>query len=69
MTPYTYCWFFRCTAPASNLDANPDEQGRRSQEHTEILVKELKLGVLWDEYGLVGDIVVSLLHFFFYLRG
>ena len=35
------------------------EGGRRSREHTELLVNELELGVLWDEYGLVGDIVVS----------
>jgi hypothetical protein len=31
---------------------------RRCQEHTEALVEELELGILWDEYGLVGDIVV-----------
>ncbi|KAH9010076.1 hypothetical protein EDB85DRAFT_2077509 [Lactarius pseudohatsudake] len=46
-------WCARCTAPASDLDsARP-----RSQAHTEILVEEFELGVLWDEYGLVGDIV------------
>jgi hypothetical protein len=37
---------------------------RRSQAHTELLVQEFELGMLWDEYGLVGDIVVRLLHFF-----
>ncbi|KAL6297966.1 hypothetical protein BKA93DRAFT_820601 [Sparassis latifolia] len=31
--------------------------GWRCREHTELLVEELELGVLWDEYGLVGDIV------------
>ena len=31
----------------------------RSRQHTELLVKELELGVLWQEYGLVGDVVVS----------
>jgi hypothetical protein len=25
-----------------------------------MLVEEFELGVLWDEYGLVGDIVVRL---------
>lgn len=30
----------------------------RSQEHTNTLVEKLELGTLWDEYGLVGDIVV-----------
>ena len=37
------------------------QYGRRSQAHAELLVKEFELGMLWDEYGLVGDIVVSYL--------
>ena len=47
---------FRCTAPANDLDSG--QHGRRSQPHTELLVEEFELGMLWDEYGLVGDIVV-----------
>jgi hypothetical protein len=47
----------RCTAHQNNLDGGG---GRRSRDHTELLVSELELGVLWDEYGLVGDIVVCL---------
>jgi hypothetical protein len=47
----------RCTAHQDNLDGGG---GRRSRDHTELLVSELELGVLWDEYGLVGDIVVCL---------
>jgi hypothetical protein len=31
----------------------------RSQEHTELIVEAFELGTLWDEYGLVGDIVVG----------
>jgi hypothetical protein len=31
---------------------------RRSKAHAKILVKEFEFGMLWDEYGLVGDIVV-----------
>ena len=30
----------------------------RNREHTEALIEELELGNLWDEYGLVGDLVV-----------
>ena len=45
----------RCTAHQDDLDGGG---GRRSRDHTELLVSELELGVLWDEYGLVGDIVV-----------
>jgi hypothetical protein len=38
---------------------------RRSQAHTELLVEAFELGVLWDEYGLVGDIVVSVLPLYY----
>ena len=48
----------RCTAPANALD---DEIcGHRSREHTDLLVEAFELGTLWDEYGLVGDVVVSI---------
>jgi hypothetical protein len=47
--------------PAGDLDSK--KRGRRSQPHTEILVEECELGLLWDEYGLVGDIVVSSLFY------
>jgi hypothetical protein len=46
----------RCTVPLGK----PQGEGvRRCQEHTLALVEELELGVLWDEYGLVGDVVVG----------
>ncbi|KAH9020564.1 hypothetical protein EDB85DRAFT_2075668 [Lactarius pseudohatsudake] len=53
-------WCARCTAPANDLDSGQQTLQKpvpRSQAHTEILVEEFELGVLWDEYGLVGDIV------------
>jgi hypothetical protein len=46
----------RCTAPADGLDEGT--YGQHSCDHTEMLVEEFELGVLWDEYGLVGDVVV-----------
>jgi hypothetical protein len=49
---------FRCTAPAKDLDAG--HHVRRSQAHSELLVEEFELGMLWDEYGLVGDIAVRI---------
>jgi hypothetical protein len=53
---YYQCNFCRCTIPLNR----PDALGvRRSHEHTEALAEVLELGVLWDEYGLVGDIIVS----------
>ncbi|KAG2110399.1 uncharacterized protein F5147DRAFT_745329 [Suillus discolor] len=48
-------WCPKCTALADGLDNGT--YGRRSRDHTEVLVEEFELGVLWDEYGLVGDIV------------
>ena len=47
----------RCTAHQNDLDGG---SGHRSRDHTELLVSELELGVLWDEYGLIGDIVACL---------
>ena len=49
-------------ARADNLDN--DLPRTRTREHTNTLVEELELGVLWDEYGLVGDIVVRILLIF-----
>ena len=52
----SYCksdWFCSCTAKDLTVAG-----GRRSREHTEALVSEFELGILWDEYGLVGDLVV-----------
>ena len=37
--------------------------GRRSREHTDLVVHEFKLGVLWDEYGLIGDVMVGFCSF------
>jgi hypothetical protein len=32
---------------------------RRSRAHTDMLSEEFELSVLWDEYGIVGDIIVN----------
>jgi hypothetical protein len=32
---------------------------RRCEKHRELLVEELEYGKLWEEYGIVGDLVVS----------
>jgi hypothetical protein len=50
---------YRCTAPPDHLDDGT--YGRRSRGHTDVLVQGFELGVLWDEYGLVGDIVVGII--------
>ena len=46
----------RCTAPYNNLDSG--HHTRRSQAHTELLAEKFELGILWNEYGVVGDIIV-----------
>jgi hypothetical protein len=33
----------------------------RCREHSNVLVEMLELGILWDEYGLVSDVVVHTL--------
>ena len=55
--------FFRCTAPANDL--NSGHHVCCSQMHTELLVNAFELGVLWDEYRLVGDVVVSILALYY----
>jgi len=51
--------FTRCTASTKDLDGG-DDVVLRCRRHTDVLVEELELGNLWDQYGLVGDIVVSI---------
>jgi hypothetical protein len=50
--------FYRCTSALRDPNSNGV---RRCREHTEALVEQLELGVLWDEYGLVGDVVVDIM--------
>lgn len=51
----------RClSTPSCGL--NPSEQNPitpRTVEHTLAAVKYFELGRLWDEYGIVGDVIVS----------
>ncbi len=51
--------FFRCIAPTNNLDLG--WHLRRSQAHTEQSIEDFELGLLWDQYEIVGDVVVSVL--------
>ncbi|KAI0081502.1 hypothetical protein K474DRAFT_1682054 [Panus rudis PR-1116 ss-1] len=47
-------WCPRCTAHRSNLD-HDERATRRTQKHR-ILVQRFNPGVVWDEYGYVGNI-------------
>src|SRR5882672_8778565 len=50
---------FRCAAQAKHLD--DINTFPCSQEHFNALVEMLELGILWDEYGLASDFMVSAL--------
>jgi len=52
--------FLRCTAPAVDLNKT-EGVTRRCQDHTELLVRKFELGLLWDGWGVVGDVVVRFL--------
>ncbi|KAG1882348.1 hypothetical protein F4604DRAFT_1879473 [Suillus subluteus] len=47
-------WCPRCLSSHINLD---EQAGWRCRHHTDVLVEEGTLGELWDEYGIVGDLV------------
>jgi hypothetical protein len=50
--------YSRCIAPANDLDSG--RHMRRSQAHAELVVEQFELGVVWDQWGIVGDIAVCL---------
>lgn len=53
--------FLRCLS-APSCDPNFGEENPivpRTVEHTQEAVESFELGTLWEEYGLVGNIVVS----------
>ncbi|KAJ6545870.1 hypothetical protein DFH09DRAFT_927614 [Mycena vulgaris] len=47
-------WCARCTASSKDLDG---VGGRRSQPHTEALFDVFDHGTMWDEYGVVPDVL------------
>ncbi|KAI6018216.1 hypothetical protein BKA83DRAFT_4058444 [Pisolithus microcarpus] len=47
-------WCARCLATRGNLDG---DALNRSREHADTLIAEFDLLDLWDEYGIVGDII------------
>lgn len=55
---------FRCDASNKNLDG---EGGRRSHALTDALFDALDHKTLWDDYGIIPDVIVSLLSFYSFL--
>lgn len=48
---------FRCDAKPTNLDGPGSHH--RLHEKTDFLIKTFDPGILWDDYGIKHDIVVS----------
>ncbi|OAX31653.1 hypothetical protein K503DRAFT_727701 [Rhizopogon vinicolor AM-OR11-026] len=48
-------WCGRCTAQPFDLDG---DGGARTRELVDVLIEEVDLGTLWDEWGIIGDITV-----------
>ena len=52
-------WCPLCTKHRTKLDRPEVDAAHRSRAHTEALLKVLDLTAVWDDYGVVGDLVVS----------
>jgi len=50
---------YRCLAQPHNMDGLPIIP--RTQEHTNQVTARLELVVAWEEYGMIGDIVVRIM--------
>jgi len=51
---------YRCRAPSGQLDSDEDIYERRSRAHTDFLCTKCEMGVLYDNYGIIGDIIVRI---------
>ena len=54
----TYAIYFRCTAPSDDLDGGQFIQ--RLEDHTELLCETYEMQELWDDYGIVGHVKVTI---------
>ncbi|KIK24091.1 hypothetical protein PISMIDRAFT_83424, partial [Pisolithus microcarpus 441] len=55
LTCIVHNWCPQCLAYRSNLDN--DNVLHRCRNHVEMLISEFAFDVLWDEYGIVGELV------------
>jgi len=49
---------YSCRAPSGQLDNDEDVYERRSRAHTDFLCTMCEMSVLYDNYGIIGDIIV-----------
>lgn len=53
----------RCRARSGQLDNSDNEDvyyERRSRDHTDFLCTRCEMGLLYDNYGIIGDIIVRI---------
>ena len=51
--------FIRCRAPSGQLDSDEDMyHERRSRAHTDFVATRCEMGVLYKDYGIIGDVIV-----------
>jgi len=56
----------RCRAPSGQLDSSDDAKERRSRAHTDFLCTRCEMALLYDNYGIIGDIIVRVMYFLLY---
>jgi hypothetical protein len=57
---------FRCWAPSGQLDNDENVYEWCSRAHTDFVCMNCEMGVLYDNYGIVGDIIVRKLCFYIF---
>lgn len=54
--------FIRCRALSGQLDSNENMfHDRRSRAHTDFVATRCEMGVLYENYGIIGDVIVRFL--------
>ena len=51
----------RCRAPSGQLDNDEGGYDRRSKAHTDYLCTRCEMSLLYENYGIIGDIIVCIL--------
>ncbi len=54
-----YMILYSCQGDKEDLDG-PLSELQRTRDLTETLVVKYRVGILWDKFGIVSDIVVSI---------
>ncbi len=49
-----------CPTPATDLEQPYDDVNMRSRAYTEAVVADMDLKTLWQDYGIVGDLIVRI---------